>query len=45
MTPEAVDHAAKAVLTQLSNRRKYNVKSQKNDIKPSKLINHFYSNG
>ena len=29
MTPEAVDHAAKAVLTQLSNRRKCNVESLK----------------
>ena len=41
MTPEAVDHAAKVVLTQLSERRKRNVESLKNDIKTSKLINHF----
>ena len=41
MTPEAVDHAAKAVLSQLSSRRKCNVESLKNDIKTSKLINHF----
>ncbi len=41
MTPEAVDHAAKVVLTQLSERRKRNVESQKNDITPSKLTNHF----
>ena len=45
MTPEAVDHAAKAVLTQLSNRRKSNVESLKNGIKTSKLINPFYLNG
>ena len=41
MTPEAAEHSAKLVLTQLSNRRKCNVESLKNDIKPSKLINHF----
>ena len=41
MTPEAVAHAAQAVLVQLSERRKSNVESLKNDIKTSKLINHF----
>lgn len=41
MTPDAVEQAAKAVLNQLAERRKTNVESQKNDIKPSKLINHF----
>ena len=41
MTPDAVAHAAKAVLNQLAERRKSNVESQKHAIKPRKLINHF----
>jgi|8_EtaG_2_1085327.scaffolds.fasta_scaffold19344_8 hypothetical protein len=45
MTPDAVDLAAKVVLAQLVERRKRDVESKRKDIKTSKLINHFYSNG